>query len=41
MAATGFCGNAIDISTLTNGVYFVKITLENQTVVNRKITVMR
>jgi len=41
MAAAGFCGNAIDISTLANGVYFVKIVLENQTVVNRKITVMR
>lgn len=40
-AAAGFCGNAIDISTMTNGVYFVKIVLENQTVVNRKITVLR
>jgi len=41
MAKTGFSGNAIDISTLANGVYSVKIVSENQAVVERKITVMR
>jgi hypothetical protein len=41
MAENSFNGNFIDISSLDNGVYTVQIVMEDKSVVNQKITVLR
>jgi hypothetical protein len=41
MSVNGFKGNSLDISALENGIYTVRFVLEDKTVVNRKITVLK
>jgi hypothetical protein len=41
MAVYGFGGNSIDVSSLENGIYTVQIVMKDNTIVNKKITILR
>ena len=41
MAVNGFSGNSIDISAIENGIYTVRFAMEDKSIVNKKITILR
>jgi hypothetical protein len=41
MAISGFTGNSLDVSSLGNGVYTIRIVTKDNQVMNRKFTVLR
>jgi hypothetical protein len=41
MAVRAFSGNSVDVSALENGIYTIQIVLEDNTVMNKKITILR
>jgi hypothetical protein len=34
-------GNSVDVSLLDNGIYSIRIVMEDRTVINRKVTILR
>jgi hypothetical protein len=41
MTVNGFSGNSVDVSSLDNGIYTIRIILEDSTIINKKITILR
>jgi hypothetical protein len=41
MSVQAFSGNSIDVTALDNGIYTIQIVLEDNSVINRKITILR